>query len=45
MIFKTLCVGVLLALVGCASTGTASSGCTSPSSYECQVDMYMRAGG
>ena len=46
MIFKTLCVVVLLALGGCASGGAAPYGeCASQSSYQCQVDMYMRVGG
>ena len=43
---------LLLALVGCSSTPAASPSpysskaqCSSPTSYECQVEMYMKAGG
>jgi hypothetical protein len=45
MTFKTLCVLVLLALGGCAAGGAAPyQGCAAATSYQCQVDMYMRAG-
>jgi len=46
MIFKSFCAAVLLALGGCATGSAPPSGqCTSPTTYQCQVDMYMRAGG
>ncbi|MCG2593803.1 hypothetical protein LZ009_13540 [Ramlibacter sp. XY19] len=46
MNFKTLCVLVLLALGGCASGGAAPYGaCAAQTTYQCQVDLYMRVGG
>ena len=38
---------LVLTLAGCGSMPSAapsSSKCTSPTSYECQVEMYMKAG-
>ena len=38
---------LVLALAGCGgmpSAAPSKSSCVSPTSYECQVEMYMKAG-
>jgi hypothetical protein len=47
---KALGVILILALVGCETmpqgpSSSSAPNCASASSYQCQVDMYMKAGG
>jgi hypothetical protein len=42
---KALTVLFLLALVGCSGAPQApTTSCNAPTTYQCQVDMYMKAG-
>jgi hypothetical protein len=44
--FKVFLVIFVLALVGCSGAPRApSTNCSAPTTYQCEIDMYMKAGG